>query len=216
LRKQLPDAIPALALALAACTLLLAHAPGCDESDHAPHGSSSGGPVPSGSDMDIDADSDADSDSDSDSDADTNEDAGTGGCLEDEIAQPDSDRCWLRCPLGQVWNDGYCDGSVQAYDWEAAVAACALIGVGHHLATRQEMIDILDNCEEVLAEDLEGFCDPCGASAACGALFGFDSLTYWTSTDGLYSPWAVAFDTGLVFMSDTEFDYHYARCLREL
>jgi len=220
--KQLPSA--SAEGAAICCALALTLAIACDDGGHAPHGSSSGGPQPSGSnaDSDSDGDSDADSDSDTDSDtgsdtdADTDEDAGTDGCLDEEVAEPDEERCWLSCALGQEWNDGFCDGPAQVYDWEGAVAACALRGGGYHLASRQEMIDILSECEAVLEEDQEGFCDPCGASPACGAMFGFDTLTYWTSSDGLYSPWAVAFDTGLVFMSSTEFDIHHGRCVRDL
>lgn len=175
--------------------------PGCEDSN-------------GDSDIDADTDTDADTDSDSDSDSDTDQDGGTGGCEYDEIAEPGGDNCWLACPIGQTFEDGYCNGSAQVLAWDGAVAACSLVGGGHHLASRQEVLDILDNCEEALSEGLEGFCDPCGASAACGAMFGFESMTYWTSTEGEYAPWAASFDNGLVFMSDTEFDLHYARCLR--
>lgn len=30
---------------------------------------------------------------------------------------------WLRCPLGQAWNDGVCDGDADLHDWQTALQA---------------------------------------------------------------------------------------------
>jgi hypothetical protein len=182
----------------------------CHETEHAPYGSVSGGPLPGGSEMPPTPDGGTDADTD------TDQDGGPVGCAEDEVESPLGDSCWLRCPIGQTWSDGVCSGSALAEDWEGAIAACSTVGDGHHLPSRQEMIDILDNCDAVLSEGQEGYCDSCGVSAACGAMFDYDSQVYWTSSEGTYAPWAVGFDSGFVFMSETELDLYYARCLRSL
>jgi len=197
-------------LAGAALALTAALTLACDESGHAPYGSSAGSPPPGGSDPPPTPDGG----SDDDGGADTDDDGGPAGCAEDEIVEPGGDYCWLRCPVGQTWDGQFCSGSALALDWVDANAACATIGGGHHVPSRQQAIGILDNCEDLVLDDLEGFCDPCGASYACGEMFGYDVLAYWTSTEGPYAPWTVAFDSGLVFMSDTALDYHYTRCLR--
>jgi hypothetical protein len=210
MRQQLPARWTAVAFAGATSLLLCVF--GCHETEHGPPGSNTGGGLPPGGDLDTDTN--VDSGSDTSTGDDTDEDGGAGGCAVDEIAEPGGDNCWLACPIGQTWDEGFCNGSAQALAWESAIAACSLVGDGHHLASRQEILDILDNCEDALSDGLEGYCDPCGASAACGAMFGYDALSYWTSSDGEYAPWAASFDSGLVFMSDTEFDLHHARCVR--
>lgn len=213
LRKHLPTSATrgqrhAARLAAAVCCGLLGLAAlTCDEQDHAPYGSHTGAPPGGGGLPPV-------PDGGTDADADTDQDGGTDGCAEDEIAQPATDYCWLRCPLGQIWYEEYCDGSALLDGWTGAIAACDQVGGGHHLPSRAELLALFDNCEEQVAENQEGFCDSCGDSSACGSMFGYDVQVHWTSTDGEYSPWAVDFANGLVFMSDTEFDFHQVRCLR--
>jgi hypothetical protein len=194
-------AIAVVLLALAAC----------DERGHAPYGSNIGGPIGGTTFTPPDTGGDVDGDTDTDSDP----DGGTGGCTTNEVAQPETTRCWMRCPLGQGWADDYCAGSALILDWQGAVAGCAALGGGRHLASRLELTDLLGNCEDAVLALQDGFCDPCDASEACAALFGSDLLTYWTSTDGIYAPWATAFDSGLVFEAETELDLYQARCVRD-
>jgi hypothetical protein len=191
--------------------LLLLAALSCDDRGHAPHGAGTGLP-PGGSDLPPDTDGSGDSDSDSDTDSDG--DGGTAACDEDEVLEPIHNRCWPRCPLGQQWNDGLCTGVATLEDWEGAVAGCSLLGNGLHVATRQEMVELLGGCDDSVSQQLDGYCNPCGASDTCELMFGVDLLTYWTSTSGSLAPWIAGFDSGLIMMAETELDLYHARCVR--
>jgi hypothetical protein len=180
----------------------------CHENDPSAWGDPKGGEGNSGGLPDA-----GDSDTES---GDTDTESEPLQCGEGEVAQPATDLCWLRCPLGQdaPLDDG-CAGETDLYDFEGAVAACALLGDGYHAATRDEMIALLGGCETAVVEDgQEGLCDPCDGSGACGQMFGFDLETYWTSTVGDFSPWAVSFDSGVLFMPGTGLEFHAVRCVR--
>lgn len=182
----------------------------CHEDEAAPWGDPAGGENNSGGIPDA---------------GDTDTDTGTGDtdtesepvvCAEGEVAQPDSELCWRRCPLGQdAPLDGDCAGDIDLFDFEDAAAACALLGGGYHAATLDQMIALLDGCDAAVVEDgQEGLCYPCDGSAACGQMFGFDLETYWTSTAGEDSPWAVSFASGAVFMPGTGLEFYAVRCVR--
>ncbi len=110
----------------------------------------------SDTDTDADADADADTDSDTDSDTDADTDTGTGVfCLPDEVRQPATDLCWMRCALGQEWDGDSCEGTKITKDWcdasgETASGCspdnpgqdfCALtLGAGYRLPTAEEMV----------------------------------------------------------------------------
>ena len=138
-------------------------------------------------------------------------------CAADEVPQPATNLCWMRCPLGrEATGDGPCEGPVALYEFAETFAACGLLGAGHQPATREQMISLLGGCETAVIEDWdEGFCDPCDASETCAQMFGFDPETYWTSTTGEFSPWAVSFDSGAVFMPGSALEQYAVRCVRQ-
>ena len=200
-----------------AVALALASAASCKTNDHAPMSDSGLGGGGGGGDFNpSDGDTDGDGSVDDDGGGD---DGGAGECLAHEVRQPETDLCWLRCPIGQSWNaDGQlCSGVVSTLDRNDAVAACALLDDGSTLAGRGEMIELLGNCSPQVVEDgVEGLCDSCGASATCSEMFWLDVQTYWTRTDGSLSAWAVSFETGSVFMPGNELQLYSARCVRPL
>jgi hypothetical protein len=161
--------------------------------------------------------------SDTDTDVEDAGDSNPGECEPDEVLEPETDLCWLRCPLGQEWVDSTCVGAVSFMAWSSAVSACQAFDDRMRTATRDDMISVLDNCDyNVVQADGDGLCDPCIQSSPCFEMFDFDSNIYWTSTStsrNLFSeplPWAVSFDVGTVFQTVNTEELYAARCVRDL
>jgi hypothetical protein len=200
---------PTLLLVL---VLVLVLAAACHENDPAPWGDPAGGEN-AGSGMPDAGDTDTGTGA-----ADTDTDEDPLSCAEDEVADPGAGLCWMRCPLGQdpAGNADGCTGFPDLFDFEGAQAACAVLGDVRHPATRRQMVDLLGGCEAAVVEEgAEGQCDPCDGSAACWQLFGLDLETYWTSTTGTLSPWAVSFESGAVFMPGSALELYAVRCVRD-
>ena len=156
-------------------------------------------------------------------DTDTQTNTDSGDCASDEILQPQTNRCWRRCPVGQEWVDSVCVGSVSFRNWSGAVSACPAASSKYRTATRDEMISVLDNCDpNIVQSNIDGLCDPCAQSSYCFQMFEFDSYVYWTSTatepdsDTQAMPWGVSFAIGTVFQSYNNEELHAARCLRNI
>jgi hypothetical protein len=147
--------ITILSLALAALPLV-----GCDNADEADDDT--------GTDADTDSDTDADTDSDTDSDTDTELDC-DGGRLD-----PNTGLCWQHPIPSKVGDQSeaisYCDDLDLAgqEDWV--------------LPSRDDFVNLLGDCDEMVMSGIPGFCNPCAQSEACNAAFGPDQETYYSSS----------------------------------
>ncbi len=168
---------------------------------------------------------DADSDTDTDTDTDTDND--TDFCLPEEVRQPMTDLCWLRCPLGQTWSGSSCEGSKDSMGWCDASGEnadgctpdnpgqdiCELtLGAGYRLPTAEEYSVLLE--ESGLGNHDGKDCDGDDGDTMCTGMFGYDTGYYWSSTPyDSSSAWSASFDHGSVN------DYYvyggdYVRCVR--
>jgi hypothetical protein len=160
-----------------------------------------------GGDSDSDGDSDADADGDSDADADGDSDADAdpldcaGGRYDESTGL-----CWQHPPAGGelYWQQGmdYCDSLELAghSDW--------------FLPEGDDFIELLGGCEPNALDDDIAFCNPCGESATCSALFGVDLDSYWSSTGNGDSAWYFYFQTGYGYLSFHNTDAIAVRCVR--
>ncbi len=103
----------------------------------------------------------------------------------DEVAQPNSQLSWLRCAIGSVWDGWECDyvdGLAETYyNWDEVKIACPS---GFRLPSRQEMINLLDDCDSSVLSGDQGSCSSCYESEVCNAMFGnamSSERDYWTS-----------------------------------
>lgn len=194
-------------------------------------------------DDDAGADTDADTDTDTDTDVDSGPAAecdpvADGDCCEadgtwtpDEVPQPGTSRVWLRCPLGQTWQPETCtctglpllmnwceamgepEGTTACSDSPTGPDICDSLGYG--LPTRQEFLDLLDNCPDEVTSGAIGSCDSCADSTTCSAMFGSAGEWYWSSSTGLNGAWWVRFSTGLIsqYSKDSELN---VRCVQTI
>ncbi len=134
-----------------------------------------------------------------------------------EVVDPHSGRFWLKCAAGQ-WLDeeGNCVGDKITMYWTEALRVCPK---GYRLPTRQEVLDILGNCEEsVRIKAKRGNCTQCSQSEVCTIMFPNDIDLYWTSSPLFESyefSWLVDFGTGEVACMPTTLFAAKARCIRE-
>jgi hypothetical protein len=191
---------------------------GCGDDDHAPYGdlADGGDDGPGGGSTIPDAgDGGADTDTDTETETDLS-------CGVDEIEQPLTDLCWLRCPIGQSWDEegGYCSGTALQKDFDGAIAACTLLEGGEYeTPSRQQYVDLLGDCEQVVLDGEEGLCDACNAeNSDCEEMFGEygDFHTYWTGTDAAPGPWTAGFQTGQVVKAESPLVLYHVRCVRSL
>ena len=192
-------------------------------------GFTGGGDAGSDADSDSDGDTDADTDSDTytDTDTDTDTDADTDFCLPEEVRQPETELCWLRCPLGQTWNGSSCDGSKDSMDWCDASGEnapdcspdnpgqdiCELsAGAGYRLPTAEEYSVLLE--ESGLGNQDGKDCDGDDGDTMCTEMFGYDAEYYWSATpyDSNFA-WYAHFDYGNVYNAIVYYDYD-VRCVR--
>ena len=149
--------------------------------------------------------------------------AGDGGampsCLEgQEVLQPGTTLCWLRCPGGQAWNGGYCVGQPTSSSWDWAMQLCEELGGGYRLPTKQETEALLGGCiypGGPMGRPVE--CRPCSQSQSCSQMFPGDTGYYWTaSVDTLgSSSWDCNFESGVIDTGANTNPLTH-RCLRDL
>jgi len=169
--------------------------------------------------------------SDGAGDAGTGTDSGADFCASDEVRQPETDLCWLRCPLGQDWAGDSCDGTKAEKDWcdasgltasgctpdDPGADLCELtFGPGYRLPTRDEFMALLGNCVE---SDVACYtCDDCTGSdgqTTCTGMFTADDGYYWSSTPcSVEVSWCAYFGSGDVCDAFASNEDH-VRCLHE-
>lgn len=146
-------------------------------------------------------DGDADTDTDTDTDIDTGADP-----LDCDGGRYDSS-------TGLCWQHP----TVCCYEWQQAIDYCeGLFLNGHtdwYLPSKQDFIDLLGGCDSGVLGGGTGYCDSCGSSGTCSALFGSDVDWYWSSSYDSY-PWGVSFVDGYVSYVGGGYS-HYVRCVRE-
>ncbi len=172
------------------------------------------------------------------------DDAGDDWILDDtEIPQAGTDLVWLRCPLGQTWDEVECRGTRQGMDLETAEVSCP---TGYRLPTCQEFVGLLGGCgsdvdggveefcnecsesdlgrcewvveevvDGVVKEVVENYCNQCSESSNCSSMFPLDNGWYWSSSTGIDgSTCLVGFSKG--FVGNHRVDAGFGvRCLRE-
>jgi len=151
-------------------------------------------------------------------------------CLADEVRQPATDLCWMRCPLEQTWNGSSCEGAKTPAGWCDASGndvsgycstthdgtdLCELtLGEGYRLPTRDEFVALLGNCVDQGTSYECDECDGGDGQTTCTDMFTSDDGYYWSSTpSGSYGAWYADFDLGSVYGSYADFD-SYVRCVR--
>jgi hypothetical protein len=141
------------------------------------------------------------------------DDAGDDWIVDDtEIIQAGTNLVWLRCPLGQTWDEVECLGTRQGMDWETAEASCP---AGYRLPAREEFIDVLGGCDDEVAAGRPGNCDNCKNSDTCNPMFGVDIGWYWSLSPGPDdTAYLAGFGTGYIANHRTDAGYG-VRCLRE-
>jgi cytochrome c553 len=122
----------------------------------------------------------------------------------DASPQPGTSLAWLRCPAGQRWTGGRCEGEARQLPLGAAAGACP---DGFRLPSPAELLALLDGCQAGGA----GPCRPCGRSPACAALFGDDGSVVWAAAGGGPAV-AVALGEGLLRREEGE-PTHAVRCV---
>ncbi|MFO8071533.1 MAG: DUF1566 domain-containing protein [Polyangia bacterium] len=164
---------------------------------------------------------------DADSDTDTDTDTDTDFCLPEELRQPETELCWLRCPLGQTWNGSSCEGLMDSMDWCDASGEnssgcspdspgqdiCELsAGAGYRLPTAEEYSVLLE--ESGLGNYDGKQCDGDDGDTMCTEMFGYDGGWYWSSTPyDSNDAWFADFGYGKVNNGSVLYDY-YVRCVR--
>jgi hypothetical protein len=158
--------------------------------------------------------------------------ASDGTWKTDEVRQPETNLNWMRCALGQTWQEGSecaCLSAPQTETWctamgeSAGVIVCptpvgtniceSTLGAGYRLPTPAEFMDLLGGCS-----DMGGYydCDSCAESANCSDMLEFDDdgSWYWSFTyDDSDNAWRASFTSGDVNLRDTRY-YHRVWCLR--
>jgi len=94
------------------------------------------------------------------------------------VRQPGAYLLWLRCPLHQEWNGTACTGEMTKYNQDHALMACP---VGFRVPTRDELINLLDDCNDRVVRGSYGTCNSCKDSAACSQMFDAQEGYYWSS-----------------------------------
>lgn len=105
-------------------------------------------------------------------------------------SQNTTDLMWMRCPLGQTYNNDRCTGRADNLTWDQSVAAADRSSFAGHndwrLPTMRELSGILDQACRSPSINLDVFPDA-------------SSSWYWTSTNYAYDrslKWGIYFDLG--------------------
>ncbi len=208
--------------------------------------------IPTGPDADSDTDTDTGTDTDSDTQTDSvkdpnsepdtevapstdtitepdtaeQQDGGGGPCdPQKEVRQPETDLCWMRCPLTQEWTGTSCEGVRIETTWcdatggsttgceprASGVNLCELLlGKGYRLPTEEEFLALFGNCWDFQHH----ICDACIQSKTCSSMFGSDGEHYWSSTENDASAaWYAGFDSGNIGSQFKRYD-SCVRCVR--
>ncbi len=115
-----------------------------------------------------------------------------------EVRQPNSNKFWLRCPIGQTWKEKECvrnmpESARQKYwierdcnspdepvwmTWNTAQNACP---DGYHLPSE-------DDYKSLFCGNKDINCPSCTANPVCaGGMFTFGTGRFWTSTEGYFA-----------------------------
>jgi hypothetical protein len=98
--------------------------------------------------------------------------------VEEEVRQPGRNLFWLRCPVGQKWNGRACEGTPARALPAGAPEACP---PGYRLPSQQELLGLLEGCEEGIGGSSCGNCKSCADSMFCASEFGRGGGLTWAS-----------------------------------
>ena len=175
-----------------------------------------------GGDGGPDGAADGDADGDTDGDGDTDSDSLDGECPSPETADADAGLLWRRCLAGECWDADAeaCAGEALEVDFDAAADACP---APYRLPTRDELMGLLGDCEELAEDDEQTACAACAASALCDEAFpGTEELPeisrlhlHWSSTElDATNGWFARFKHGMV-KTDDKTKVFTAVCVRD-
>lgn len=107
--------------------------------------------------------------------------ATTGADMRQELFEPQTNICWMRCPVGSAWNGATCasTGSSARASFPSAAASCP---PGFRLPTRREIARLLGCNGAMIDGGNSGACLRCSDSAPCKSLLQGPSSWVWTST----------------------------------
>jgi hypothetical protein len=146
----------------------------------------------------------------------------------DEVQQPETDLVWLRCPVGQTWEDGAdcgCVGTPQEMHWcDAAGMHVPDVWNGGNYCTSSH--SGADHCAFIYPdtdyrlptlEELQALLDdsPCIGSSVCAVMFGEDIYRYWSWNTVFmeYAAYTASFPDGDILSRDM-LSNEYVRCVR--
>lgn len=167
-------------------------------------------------------DTDTDTDSDSDSDADTED----PNCPNPGIEQEGAGLIWQQCLAGQCFEENpesgveECMGDALELEWAEAQDSCYN---GWRLPTRDELMALLGNCDDIDTDNDEVSCDSCPDSSVCDSMFpGIEDLPivsrlhlHWSSDEiDETNAWFARFQVGVV-KKDSKAKKYTLHCVRE-
>jgi hypothetical protein len=125
--------------------------------------------------------------------------------------QPSADLCWQQ------------PRAYGTFDWQDAIDYCEDLELEGHsdwfLPAIQDIVGLLEGCDNDVLAGESGYCTPCYQSESCGdVLRPYTGGKFWSSSLGEVFPWGenawfVDFNAGRVLGDDIDHEY-YARCVR--
>ena len=118
---------------------------------------------------------------------------------------------------GLCWQHPKAAGDL--HNWQEAIDYCDKLSLGGHkdwrLPSKEELAWMLGGCDSGVLGGRWGYCNTCEDSAPCTALFGSDTVWYWSSSspDDDSLAWYVNFARGFVYRHNVS-NYSSIRCVR--
>ena len=95
------------------------------------------------------------------------------------IKDSETGKTWLRCPMGQTWDEKTCSciGTLKKYSLQESLEACP---DGYQLPQNEDFRDVVCDEIEPVVCDVKRY-DACQECSKCVSLFGMDEGNYVTS-----------------------------------
>lgn len=107
-----------------------------------------------------------------------------------------SNTIWIRCPIGWLWKRNKCQATESAKFYVSGNGArCPY---GYRSPTKEEIMELMEDCDESVRSGGEGYCKPCDMQVKCKIVFGVMISGATSARDEKNTVWIVDFGTGYV------------------
>ena len=108
----------------------------------------------------------------------------------------ESDTIWMRCPVGWIWKNNKCHAteSTKFYGSNENTTCPS----GYRPPTKEEIMELLEDCDESVRGGGDGYCKPCEMQVKCRSVFGVMISGVTHAWDANSKMWIIDFGTGYI------------------